>query len=186
MPPEQPENAGRVEEPRAALSSLPIGARASEPCCVQVHSLSLRFFQLGMLFKKQSLVEGQFWCGCLTTSIWPFLSMFPPIPVFLTSLAPGWHSWMSLQALRRTHRRRPSLLFICFAYCLLLPCSQTPERATTHPAPLAGPRGRWLGDAAGAPIRQHRGGDSWAPSPRRQDQLLGAQYAPVFLSSCCC
>lgn len=32
---------------------------------------------------------------------------------------------------------------------------------------------------------QHSGGDSWVLSPRCEDQLLGAQYAPVFLSSCC-
>lgn len=172
-------------QPRVPCLLEPGQGSSAVSSCTASHWL----FQLGMLFKKQSLGGD---CSSVSASPLPrgfgifLLPVFPPIPTFLAGFAPEWHSWISAGI--ATHPPMPSLSAV-YLLCLLFASPQLLNikgMATTQPLE-PGPCGCWLGDARReCPIRQRRGGDSWARSPRRQDQLLGAQYAPVFLSSCCC
>lgn len=148
------------------------------------------FSSWGCSLKKAKFRRGPLRCGCLTL-VHQYLA-FPLSPCFSSHpRVSGWLCSGMAQLDVRRHRDAPTdAVPLCCLFALLIvrfsPALKTPERTTTQPLELR-PRGRWQRDARQEPpLRQRRGSDSWARSPRRQDQLLGAQYAPVFLSSCCC
>lgn len=93
-------------------------------------------FQLGMLFKKQTLGGDR---SGVAASPSPrgfggfLLPVFAPIPAFLAGFAPGWHSWMSAGI--ATHPPPPSLSAV-YLLCLLFASPQllnTSGTATTQP-----------------------------------------------------
>lgn len=152
MRPEQPENAGGVQEPRAAPSSLPVGARAREQCCVQLHSLLLAF-PAGDALQKAKFGRGLLQRVCLTlaTRIWhfpsPHVSSHPRVSGWLRS------GMAQLDVCR--HRDAPTdavplsclfaLLIVCFSPAL------KHQGDGNHTAPLA--RSPWAlagGRVAGA------------------------------------